>query len=141
MSEPSTYPHAQYTGDEHTPCAITLAPLCELKWPVVFRHATHQPYECEALVRWLVGCRTDPLTNLSISWRGDPMEAIALLHEYYDHASHLADATQFIWQELSGMPADTPRGMAHIYLCRYTTDISAGYANAFCWIWQSTSRS
>ena len=101
MSEPSTFPHAQYTGDEQSPCAITLAPLRDLKWPVVFRHATHQPYECEALVRWLVGCRTDPLTNLSVSWRGDPMEAIALLHEHYDHASHLADATQFIWNELA----------------------------------------
>ena len=49
-------------------CPITLVPTDELEIPVAFKHCPLRLYECAALVRWLKISKTDPMTNLTVSW-------------------------------------------------------------------------
>ena len=49
-------------------CPITLVPTSELEIPVAFKHNPSRLYECAALVRWLKIAKTDPMTNLPVSW-------------------------------------------------------------------------
>lgn len=60
-------------------CPITLAD--NIKFPVAFHHARHQPYECEALVSWLRLRRTDPMTNLPVDWNESPLEIMGPVRE------------------------------------------------------------
>lgn len=71
----------QYTGSKDAICPITHQPLSRLEHPVVFKHNTAQPYECEALARWLTIRRTDPITNLPVHWQHNASEIIAPIGE------------------------------------------------------------
>lgn len=66
----------QYTGPDDAICPITHLPLGDLEHPVAFKHNTAQPYECEALARWLMTKRTDPMTNLPVCWVQSASEVI-----------------------------------------------------------------
>jgi hypothetical protein len=68
-----------YTGAPDAVCPITLVPLSELNCPVAFSFATHQPYECSALIEWLQESMTNPMTNLQVGWRRSPLEVIGPL--------------------------------------------------------------
>ena len=66
-----------YTGDLDAMCPITLTPLCNIKHPIVFNNAPHQPYEAEALALWLSTRRRNPLTNEYCAWNETPFEIIS----------------------------------------------------------------
>lgn len=68
-----------YTGAPDAVCPITLQRLDELLFPVAFRSAPHQPYECKALVDWLLEREVNPLTNTAVDWAKSPLEAIGPL--------------------------------------------------------------
>jgi hypothetical protein len=53
-----------YTGPQDAVCPITLTPVDELRWPVALNGNTERPYECEALVEWVMRRPRDPMTNL-----------------------------------------------------------------------------
>ncbi len=72
-------PVMQYTGTPDAVCPITLTTLSDMHCPVAFRFAPHQPYECEALVKWLQESLTNPMTNLEVSWRQSALEVIGPL--------------------------------------------------------------
>lgn len=57
-------------------CPITLVSFNELENPVAFIHNPSQLYECEALIRWLLRKKTDPKTNLPVSWEHDATEIL-----------------------------------------------------------------
>ena len=71
------YTIIQYTGDLDAMCPITLTPLCNIKYPIVFNNAPHQPYEAEALALWLSTRRRNPLTNEYCVWDETPLEIIS----------------------------------------------------------------
>jgi hypothetical protein len=71
------YTIIQYTGDLDAMCPITLTPLCNIKYPIVFNNAPHQPYEAEALALWLSTRRRNPLTNEYCAWDETPLEIIS----------------------------------------------------------------
>ena len=56
-----------YTGPHDAVCPITLTPVDELRWPVALNGNTAQPYECEALVEWILRRPRDPMTNLRMT--------------------------------------------------------------------------
>ena len=68
-------------------CPITLESLEHLKWPVAFRNNPRQPYECEALVKWLLKTRTDPVTRRPVVWRVSALEVIAPLATHPEAAA------------------------------------------------------
>ena len=57
-------------------CPITLVSYDKLENPVAFIHSPSRLYECEALVRWLQRRKTDPVTNLPVSWEHDATEIL-----------------------------------------------------------------
>jgi hypothetical protein len=69
----------EYTGDVDATCPITLKLLSEIDYPVAFVNATHQPYDCEALVYWLSEKKANPMTNLSVHWIKSPLEILGPL--------------------------------------------------------------
>jgi hypothetical protein len=71
------YTIIQYTGDLDAMCPITLTPLCNIKYPIVFNNSPHQPYEAEALALWLSTRRRNPLTNEYCVWDETPLEIIS----------------------------------------------------------------
>ena len=71
----------QYTGSKDDCCPITCLPLTELRYPVSFRCASHQAYECDDLLKWLQAKQTNPLTNLKVTWGSSPLELIGPLAE------------------------------------------------------------
>jgi hypothetical protein len=66
----------KYTGDVEATCPITLKTISEINYPVAFINATHQPYDCEALVYWLSEKKSNPMTNLPIHWIKSPLEIL-----------------------------------------------------------------
>ena len=57
-------------------CPITFAPVGDIKYPVAFHAFPHQPYECEALARWLLVRNINPMTNSPVFWKKNPLEII-----------------------------------------------------------------
>ena len=57
-------------------CPITFAPVGDIKYPVAFHAFPHQPYECEALARWLLVRNINPMTNSPVFWKKTPLEII-----------------------------------------------------------------
>ena len=64
MSYPRTI---SYLGPSDAICPITLIPVDELQWPVALNNNASQPYECKALVKWILRAARDPLTNLPLA--------------------------------------------------------------------------
>jgi len=81
----------QYTGAPDAVCPITLITLSEMHSPVAFRFAPHQPYECEALVKWLQESLTNPMTNLEVSWRLSALEVIGPLGPRAEFATSMLE--------------------------------------------------
>jgi hypothetical protein len=69
----------QYTGTRDSICPITLKTLEEIQSPVAFRNASHQPYECDDLMKWLMEKEVNPMTNLPVYWTYSPLEIMAPL--------------------------------------------------------------
>jgi small basic protein len=66
-------------GVENALCPITLNSFRDIKLPVAFLTAPHQPYECEELVIWLMERRVNPMTNLAVHWNHSLLEIIGPL--------------------------------------------------------------
>ena len=81
-----------YTGTPDAVCPITLIALCDMHCPVAFRFAPHQPYECEALVKWLQESLTNPMTNLEISWLRSASEVIGPLGPRAEFATSMLES-------------------------------------------------
>jgi hypothetical protein len=76
---PIIFTSIEYTGDVEAICPITLNKLSEIDYPVAFADATHQPYDCEALVCWLSEKKANPMTNLPVYWIKSPLEILGPL--------------------------------------------------------------
>jgi hypothetical protein len=79
-----------YTGPQDAVCPITLTPVDELRWPVALNGNTARPYECEALVDWVLHRPRDPMTNLRMTRIAiRPLEGLVSASESMAAAAYL----------------------------------------------------
>ena len=101
MSTTTTIDYTGGGGLTDVVCPITYIPLEDLDLPVAFRCNPSQPYECEAIITWLKIRKTNPMTNLYVSWPfwAGPTHIIAPLT---GHCRNPAAAVRLLNVELSG---------------------------------------